>query len=244
MKKLANKVAVLTGATSGMALASARLFVEEGAYVFITGRKQEQLDAAVKSIGHNVTGVVCDSGKLSDLDHLFEVVTKTKGSIDVLFASAGAVGGAPIGQITEEDFDRQFNVNAKGTLFTVQKALPLMNDYASIIMTGSLMALKGGAYSSVYSASKATLDLYAKSWIAELKDRHIRVNVIHPGLIETALYDLLPEERRQSYLSQTVAGRGGKPEEIAATALFLASGDSSYINGISISVDGGSYGVL
>jgi NAD(P)-dependent dehydrogenase (short-subunit alcohol dehydrogenase family) len=243
MKKLENKVAVITGATSGMALVTAQLFEEEGAYVFITGRKQQQLDEAVKSIGRNVTGVLCDSGNLADLDRLFEIVKAEKGHIDVLFASAGAVGGAPIGQITEEQFDTQFNVNAKGTLFTVQKALPLFNDHGSIIMTGSVVAFKGAANLSVYSASKATLDAFAKSWISELKSRGIRVNVIHPGPIDTALYSLLNEERRTSYISQVVLGRVGKSEEIATTALFLASEDSSYINGISIAVDGGSEGV-
>jgi len=240
MQKLKGKVAVITGATSGMGLATAQLFVEEGAYVFITGRKQAQLDEAVRSIGKNVTGVLCDSGSLSDLDRLFETVKTAKGHIDVLFASAGAVDGAPIGHITEAHFDMQFNVNAKGTLFTVQKALPLLNDHSAIIMTGTVVAQKGGSYLSVYSASKAALDAFAKSWSTELSARGIRVNVIHPGPIDTALFALLPEDKKASYISQVALGRLGQSREIATTALFLASEDSSYITGISIPVDGGS----
>jgi NAD(P)-dependent dehydrogenase (short-subunit alcohol dehydrogenase family) len=185
MKKLENKVAVITGATSGIGLATAQLFAEQGAHVFITGRRQKELEEAIKIIGNNVTGVVADSGSHSDLDRLFETVKNEKGHIDVLFANAGAVEGAPIGHITEEHFDKQFNVNAKGTLFTVQKALPLIKDNGSIIMTGSVVAQKGIPYLSVYAASKATLDAFAKGWVSDLKDKGIRVNVIHPGAIDT-----------------------------------------------------------
>lgn len=244
MKKLEGKIAVITGATSGIGLATAKLFVEEGAYVFITGRGQKQLDEAIKSVGRNVTGVLCDSANLADLDRLFERVKAEKGYIDVLYVNAGAVDGAAIGGITEEHFDMQFNVNAKGTLFTVQKALPLLNDHSSVILTGTVLATRGGGNLSVYSASKAALDAYAKSWIADLKSRSIRVNVIHPGPIDTPLYSYLTEEQKTSYVNQVVLGREGKPGEIASTALFLASQDSSYINGISISVDGGTYGVV
>jgi NAD(P)-dependent dehydrogenase (short-subunit alcohol dehydrogenase family) len=239
MKKLENKVAVITGATSGMALATAKLFVEEGAYVFITGRRQKELDEAVKFIGKNVTGVICDSSVLADLDHLYEVVKIEKGHIDVLFASAGTFAFAPIGEITEEHFDTQLNTNAKGTLFTVQKALPLFNENGSIIMTGSIAALQGNANMSVYSASKAALGVYAKCWTNDLKLRGIRVNVIHPGPIDTAIFAPLTDEQKAAYISHVPLGRVGEPEEIATTALFLASDDSSYITGISISVDGG-----
>ncbi len=238
MQKLKNKVAVITGATSGMGLATARLFVEEGAYVFITGRRQQELDEAVKTIGRNVTGVLADSGNLSDLDRLFDTVKNEKGQIDVLYASAGAVDGAPIGQISEEHFDKQFDVNAKGTLFTVQKALPLLKDHGSIIMTGTVAAQMGLPYLSVYAASKATLDAFAKGWVTDLKDRGIRINVIHPGPIDTPLFQSMSEEQKAGYIKGVPLGRAGRPEEIAKTALFLASDDSSLITGISIAEDG------
>lgn len=240
MQKLKEKVAVITGATSGMGLATAQLFVEEGAYVFITGRRQQELDEAVKTIGRNVTGVLADSANLSDLDHLFETVKNEKGQIDVLYASAGAVDGAPIGQITEEHFDKQFDVNAKGTLFTVQKALPLLKDHGSIIMTGTVAAQMGLPYLSVYAASKATLDAFAKGWVTDLKDRGIRINVIHPGPIDTPMFQSMSEEQKASYIKGVPLGRAGRPDEIAKTALFLASDDSSFITGTSIVVDGGS----
>lgn len=231
---------MITGATSGMGLATARLFVEEGAYVFITGLRQQELDEAVKTIGRNVTGVLADSGNLSDLDRLFDTVKNEKGQIDVLYASAGAVDGAPIGQISEEHFDKQFDVNAKGTLFTVQKALPLLKDHGSIIMTGTVAAQMGLPYLSVYAASKATLDAFAKGWVTDLKDRGIRINVIHPGPIDTPLFRSMSEEQKAGYIKGVPLGRAGRPEEIAKTALFLASDDSSFITGISIAVDGGS----
>jgi len=240
MKKLAHKVAVITGATSGIGLATAKLFVEEGAYVFITGRRQNEINEAVKNIGRNVTGVVADSGNLSELDALFEKVKSEKGSIDILYANAGAVDGAPIGQITEEHFDKQFNVNARGTLFTVQKALPFFNDNSSIIMTGSVAAVKGMPYLSVYAASKATLEAFAKGWVSDLKDKGIRINIIHPGAINTPMSQGMSKEQIQAYIDGASLGRLGKPDEIAATALFLASDESSFITGTSIIVDGGS----
>ena len=193
-KKLENRVAVITGATSGMALATAKLFVEEGAYVFITGRSQEMLDKAVKEIGKkNVTGVQGDAGNLADLDRLFEIVKKEKGHIDVIFASAGfGEINNPLGSITEKGFDDTFNVNVRGTLFTVQKALPLMKDGGSIILNSSIAGVKGFPGTTVYSASKAAVRSFARTWTAELKGK-IRVNVISPGTIDTAIFDGVPQ---------------------------------------------------
>ena len=240
-KKLENRVAVITGATSGMALATAKLFVEEGAYVFITGRRQEILDKAVKEIGkNNVTGVQGDAGNLSDLDRLFEIVKKEKSHIDVLFASAG-VGelSNPLGSITEKGFDDTFNVNVRGTLFTVQKALPLMNDgRGSIILNSSIAGVKGFPGTTVYSASKAAIRSFARTWTAELEGK-IRVNVISPGTIDTAIFDGAPQEMKNGFVSIIPMGRMGNPDEIASAALFLASDDSSFVTGIELFVDGG-----
>ncbi|MDP9076306.1 MAG: SDR family oxidoreductase [Bacteroidota bacterium] len=238
MKKLENKVAIITGATSGMALATAKLFVNEGAYVFITGRRQKELDEAVANIGSNVTGVLADSSNLADLDRLIATVKSEKGHIDVVFASAGGADFVPLGEVTEESFDKQFNLNAKGTFFTVQKALPLLRDHASIIMTGTIATIKGMPNLSVYGASKAGLLVYAKSWTNELKSRGIRVNVLSPGPIETAIFQG-NEDMKAHWASQIPMGRLGQPEEIATTALFLASADSSFITGSEICVDGG-----
>ena len=240
MNKLKDKVAVITGATSGMALATAKLFVEEGAYVFITGRREAQLDAAVKSIGKNVTGVQGDAGTLADLDRLFEKVKSTKGHIDILFASAG-VGdfGVPLGKITEESFNKTFNVNVRGTLFTVQKALPLMRDGGSIIMNGSIASIKGFPGMSVYNASKAAVRSFARTWTNDLKDRNIRVNVLSPGSIDTGVFVGVPKEVKDQFVAQIPMGRIGKSEEIATAALFLASSDSSFVTGIELFVDGG-----
>jgi NAD(P)-dependent dehydrogenase (short-subunit alcohol dehydrogenase family) len=238
-KKLANKVAVITGATSGMALASAKLFIEEGAYVFITGRSQERLDKVVKEIGKSVTGVQGDAGNLADLDRLFEVVKKEKGHIDVLFASAG-VGehNKPLGSITEKGFDDIFNVNVRGTLFTVQKALPLMKDGGSIILNSSIAGVKGLPGATVYNASKAAVRSFARTWTTEFKGR-IRVNIISPGAIDTALMKDAPQVLKDGLASAAPMGRIGKPGEIATAALFLASDDSSFVTGIELSVDGG-----
>jgi NAD(P)-dependent dehydrogenase (short-subunit alcohol dehydrogenase family) len=238
-KKLENKVAVITGATSGMALATAKLFVEEGAYVFVTGRSQEKLDKAVKDIGKNVTGVQGNAGNLSDLDRLFEIVKKEKGRIDIIFASAG-VGelNNPLGSITEKGFDDTFNVNVRGTLFTVQKALPLMNDGGSIILNSSIAGVKGFPGTTVYSASKAAIRSFARTWTAELKGK-IRVNVISPGTIDTAIFDGAPQEMKNGFVSIIPMGRMGNPDEIASAALFLASDDSSFVTGIELFVDGG-----
>jgi NAD(P)-dependent dehydrogenase (short-subunit alcohol dehydrogenase family) len=240
MGKLEGKVAVITGGSSGMALASAKLFVEEGAYVFITGRKQEQLDEAVKLIGRNVTGVRGDAANLDDLDRLFDTVKREKGKIDVLFASAGKGEALPLGEITEQHFDAAFNVNARGTLFTVQKALPLLNDGASIIMTGSNASVKGFPGWGVYAASKAALRSFARTWLNELKGRKIRVNLLVPGAIATPMQEeVLTKEAKEMFESLIPRGKMGQSEEVATVALFLASDDSSFVNGAELFVDGG-----
>ena len=240
MKKLENKVAVITGATSGMALATAKLFVEEGAYVFITGRRQKELDEAVSQIGKNVTGVKCDSANLADLDHLFEVVKNKKGHIDILYASAGfSEFGYPIGSVTEEHFDKNFNLNTKGTVFTVQKALPLLRDGGSVIMTGTAAISKVMEGLSMYSASKMALRVFARTWSVELKSRKIRVNVVSPGPINTAAMSHAPKEMIDGMVALVPFGRVGQPEEIAAAVLFLASDDSKFVTGVELNVDGG-----
>jgi NAD(P)-dependent dehydrogenase (short-subunit alcohol dehydrogenase family) len=240
MGKLEGKVAVITGATSGMALATARRFVMEGAYVFITGRRQEQLDAAVNEIGRNVTGVQGDAGNLADLDRLYEIVRAQKGHIDVLYASAGfGEFNVPLGSISEANFDNTFNVNVRGTLFTVQKALPLMHDGGSIIMTGSIASAKGFAGFSVYNASKAAIRSFARTWTVDLKARRIRVNVISPGTIDTGIFVGVPDEVKEQFVAMIPMGRIGQPDEIATAALFLASDDSSFVTGIELFVDGG-----
>jgi NAD(P)-dependent dehydrogenase (short-subunit alcohol dehydrogenase family) len=239
MGKLEGKVAVITAATSGMALATAKLFVEEGAYVFITGRRQDALDKAVKAIGRNVTGVQGDAGVLADLDRLYDVVKREKGKIDILFASAGAGELVKIGEVTEEGFDKIFDLNVRGTLFTVQKALPLFNDGGSIFMNGSIAGIKGFPNFSVYSASKAAVRSFARTWLVDLKDRNIRVNVLSPGTIDTPILDPLGPEMKEVFKSLIPRGEMGRPEEIATAALFLASSDSSFVNGIELFVDGG-----
>jgi NAD(P)-dependent dehydrogenase (short-subunit alcohol dehydrogenase family) len=240
MEKLKGKIAVVTGATSGMALATAKLFVEEGAYVFITGRRQQQLDKAVKAIGKNVTGVQGDAGNLSDLERLYETVTAKKGNIDILYASAG-IGdfNVPLGSITEAIFDSTFKVNVRGTLFTVQKALPLMRDGGSIIMTGSIASVKGFPGMSVYNASKAAIRSFARTWTVDLKARKIRVNVLSPGSIDTGVFVGVPKEVKDQFISLIPMGRIGESHEIATAALFLASDDSSFVTGIELFVDGG-----
>ena len=240
MGKLDGKVAVITGASTGMALAGAKLFVEEGAHVFISGRRKDALDEAIAHIGRNVTGVQGDSADLDDLDRLYETVKQEKGSIDVLWASAGTGEQSRLGEITEEHFDAAFNLNARGTLFTVQKALPLFNDGGSIFMTGSSASLKGYPEWSVYAASKAVLPAYARVWLSELKDRRIRVNVLTPGQVATPIQEqLFDAEMKAQFEAMIPRGEMGRPEEIASVALFLASDDSSYVNGMELVVDGG-----
>jgi NAD(P)-dependent dehydrogenase (short-subunit alcohol dehydrogenase family) len=241
--KLDGKVAVITGGSSGMALAGARLFVEEGAHVFITGRRKEAVDEAVTLIGRNATGVQADSANLDDLDRLFDAVRRERGAIDVLWASAGTAEEGRLGEISEEHFDATFGLNARGTLFTVQKALPLFNDGGSIFMTGSIASVRGYPSWSVYSASKAALRAYARVWLAELKDRRIRVNVLTPGQVVAPGQDEMFDDQTKAAMKAREAliprGKNGSPQEIATVALFLASNDSSFINGMELIADGG-----
>jgi NAD(P)-dependent dehydrogenase (short-subunit alcohol dehydrogenase family) len=246
MGKLEGKTAVITGGNSGLGLAAAKRFVAEGAYVFITGRRQAELDAAVKLIGRNVTAVQGDVGKLEDLDRLYEVVRDQKGHVDIVFANAGAGAFVTLEQITEEHFDHMFNTDVKGTLFTVQKALPLMVGGGSIVINGSMVSVKGIAGLSTLAASKAALRSFARTWPSELKGRNIRVNVISPGTVITPGYKTqfgFTDEQIEHMKSHTAEiaplGRAGTPEEIASAVVFLASEDSSYITGIELFVDGG-----
>jgi NAD(P)-dependent dehydrogenase (short-subunit alcohol dehydrogenase family) len=245
MGKLGGKVALITGGTSGIGLATAKQFVTHGAYVFITGRRDPELAAAVEEIGRDVTGVQGDVSNLGDLDRLFAQIKREKGTLDIVFANAGAARYASFGTITEEHYDSIFNINVKGLLFTVQKALPLMPDAASIILNSSIVGSKGLPANSVYSATKAAVRSFARTWTTDLKDRHIRVNAVSPGPIETpGLNDLVAStgagEPRLKMLSNSVPlGRLGTSDEIAKAVVFLASDDSSYITGAELFVDGG-----
>jgi NAD(P)-dependent dehydrogenase (short-subunit alcohol dehydrogenase family) len=245
-KKLEGKIGVITGGNSGMGLATAKRFAEEGAKVVITGRRQAQIDVALKEIGNpNVIGIQGDVANLKDLDRLFEVVKKKFGRVDILFANAGLGSLAPLGQITEEHFDLTFGVNVKGLLFSVQKALPLMAKGGSIILNASVAGSKGLEALSVYSATKAAVRSFARSWTVDLKGRGIRVNALSPGPIATPIFGKmgLDEKQQQEFGANIVKdvpmGRIGRPEEIAAAALFLASDDSSFVTGIELTVDGG-----
>jgi NAD(P)-dependent dehydrogenase (short-subunit alcohol dehydrogenase family) len=238
MGKLQGKVAVITGGTTGIGLATAELFVSEGAHVFIMGRRQKELDEAVKAIGGNISGVQGDVAKLADLDRLYEAV-KAKGRVDIVFANAGIGEFSSFESVTEEHFDRLFNTNVKGTLFTVQKALPLLNDGGSIILTGSVSGVKGTPAFGVYGATKAAIRCFVRSWTLELKDRHIRSNVVSPGPIETPAVDQQPADAIARIVSSVPMGRMGEPNEVAKAALFLASDDSSFVTGIELFVDGG-----
>ena len=245
MSKLEGKVAVITGGSSGIGLATAQQFVSDGAYAFITGRRQSELDSAAKKIGkNNVTAVQGDVSNLADLDRLYAKVKEQKGQINILFANAGIIGAAPLGEISEEHFDKTFGINVKGLLFTVQKALPLFQDGGSIILNASVAASKGFEATSVYSATKAAIRSFARTWTADLKQRKIRVNTISPGRIDTPIFNgVLNEEQTKQFNATLVAnvplGRMGNPDEVAKAASFLASDDSSYITGTELSVDGG-----
>src|ERR1700728_3729752 len=238
-KKLEGKTAVITGGTEGIGLATAKLFAKEGAYIFITGRRQKELDEAVKTIGSNVSGVQGDVTKLADLDRLYETVARVKGRIDIVFANAGVGEFAPLGSISEEHFDKLFNTNVKGVLFTVQKALPLLNDGASIVLTGSVASMKGTPAFWVYGATKAAIRNFVRGWTIELKDRRIRSNVLSPGPTDTPLVARQSPDAIARIVSTVPIGRMGTAEEIAKAALFLASDDSSFIAGIELFVDGG-----
>ena len=246
MGKLEGKIAVITGANSGIGLASAKRFAREGARVFMTGRRQAELDAAVAEVGGNAHGVQSDVASLDDLDRLYRIVRDEAGRIDVLLANAGGGELMPLSDITEEHYDRTFATNVKGTLFTVQKALPLLRDGASVILTGSANGNKGGASFSVYGASKAAVRNFARSWVQDLAPRRIRVNVLVPGATSTpGLHGLFPtEDMNRAVVAAMEAasplGRLGDPDEIANAALFLASDESSFVNGSELFVDGGS----
>jgi NAD(P)-dependent dehydrogenase (short-subunit alcohol dehydrogenase family) len=246
MKKLEGKVAVITGGNSGIGLATAQQFVSEGAYVFINGRRQSELDAAVKKIGKNISGVQGDVSNLADLDRLYATVKEQKSRIDILFANAGVGELVPLGAITEAHFDKTFGINVKGVLFSVQKALPLFQDGGgSIILNASIASSKGAEALSVYSATKAAIRSFARTWTVELKHRKIRVNAISPGPIDTPGFNglALSEEQIEQFMTSIVStvpmGRMGSPDEVAKAASFLASDDSSYITGIELFVDGG-----
>jgi NAD(P)-dependent dehydrogenase (short-subunit alcohol dehydrogenase family) len=245
MSKHEGKIAVITGGNSGIGLATAQRLASEGAYVFITGRRQSELDAAVKQIGKNVTAVQGDVANLADLDRLYATIKQQKGRIDILFANAGLGDFAPLGSITEAHYDKTFDVNVKGVLFTVQKALPLLVDGASVILNASIVSIKGMPAFSVYSATKAALRSFARSWTVDLKDRKIRVNVVSPGPIETPAIDRLGQivgdtaQLKAGLISGVPMGRMGTSDEIAKAVSFLASDDASFITGIELFVDGG-----
>jgi NAD(P)-dependent dehydrogenase (short-subunit alcohol dehydrogenase family) len=245
MGKLDGKIALVTGGNGGIGLATAKRFVAEGAYVFITGRREGELAAAVKDIGRNVTAVQGDVSNLADLDRLFGQIKREKGKLDIVFANAGIAKYAPVGAITEELYDSIFNINVKGLLFTVQKALPLMPDGAAIVLNASIVASKGLSANSIYSATKAAVRSFARTWTTDLKARRIRVNAVSPGTIDTpGLNDLLAsseagQERIKMISNAVPLGRFGTPDEIAKAVVFLASDDGSYVTGTELFVDGG-----
>ncbi len=245
MGKLEGRIALITGGNGGISLATAKQFVNEGAYVFITGRREPELDRAVKEIGRNVTGIQGDVSNLGDLDRLYAQIKREKGKLDIVFANAGVAKYATFGTITEELYDSIFDINVKGLLFTVQKALPLLPDGASIILNASIVASKGFSSNSVYSATKAAVRSFARTWTTDLKDRRIRVNAVSPGSTDTpGLSDLLAsaevgEERKKMISDSVPLGRFGTSDEIAKAVVFLASDDSSYITGTELFVDGG-----
>ena len=245
MSGLKGKVAVVTGGTSGIGLAVAQRFAKEGAHVFVTGRRQSELDKAEALIGGSVTAVRGDATRTTDLDHLFRTVQAEKGVLDILVANSGRVEPEEFGKITEENFDRTFELNARAALFTAQKALPLMREGGSIILVGSIAGYKGIDGYSTYSATKAAVRSYARTWTHEFKDRGIRINTLSPGPIDTPIMDGQADTQegadaiRAAFASVIPLGRMGRPEEVAAAAYFLASDESSFVAGIDLAVDGG-----
>ena len=242
MNKLQGKIALITGGSTGIGLATAKRFVTEGAYVFITGRREAELAASVKEIGATVTGVQGDVSNLADLDRLFAQIKREKGKLDIVFANAGGAQFAPLGKVTEDHFDALFNGNVKGLLFTVQKALPLLPDGASIILNASTAASKAPAPEwSVYSATKAAVRSFARTWTTDLKHRRIRVNAVSPGYTDTPPWHSVEgaDQLMKNISTSVPLGRFGTPDEIAKAVVFLASDDSSYITGTELFVDGG-----
>src|SRR5882757_6401459 len=241
MSRLEGKIALITGGNSGIGLATAKRFVDEGAYVFVTGRRESELAAAVEAIGRNVTGVQGDVSNLADLDRLFARIKQDKGKLDIVFANAGIGKLAAFGDITEDLYDSTFDINVKGLLFTVQKALPLLPDGASIILNASIVASKGLPANSVYSATKAAVRSFARTWTTDLKDRHIRVNVVSPGSTDTPPWHTTEAREQGLKAAPNIIplGRVGTPDEIAKAVVFLASDDSSYVAGTELFVDGG-----
>ena len=238
--KLSGKVALVTGGSAGIGLGIAKRFAEEGARVFITGRRQSELDKAVTAIGGGATAVQGDISNLDDLDRIYATIKDKAGRIDVLAVNAGYYEFGSLGEITEEHFDKIFNTNVRGLLFTVQKALPLLTERASVILTGSIASIKGFPSLSIYSASKAAVRSFARSWIADLKGRGIRINVMSPGTVETpGLSNLMAAEQKAEAVALVPLGRIGTPDDLGKTAVFLASDDSAYITGIELFVDGG-----
>jgi NAD(P)-dependent dehydrogenase (short-subunit alcohol dehydrogenase family) len=242
MGKLTGKIALVTGGSEGIGLATAQEFINEGAFVFITGRRKEVLDAALATLGSNAAAIQADAAKLDDLDRLYAEIKTKKGKLDVLFVNAGVYSGAPLGQITEEHYDSIFGINVKGLVFTVQKALPLLGKGGSIILNGSVVAIKGFPGLSVYSATKAAVRNFARGWTADLKGTGIRVNVVSPGPIDTPGTRALgggTTEVLDRLAPQIPLERVGQGSEIAKAALFLASDDSSFVSGFDLMVDGG-----
>jgi NAD(P)-dependent dehydrogenase (short-subunit alcohol dehydrogenase family) len=239
MSKLQGKIAVVTGGNAGIGLAIAQRFVAEGAYVFITGRRQDALDSAVKLIGANVEAVQGDITRAADIDRLFETVKSKKGKLDILVANSGISKHSPLESITEEHYDNTFDLNARATLFTVQKAVPLMSDGATIVLIGSIAGSIGTPGYGAYNASKAAMRSFARTWTKEFGDRGIRVNTLSPGPIETAMMQEAGEEIKAVFRDLIPLRRFGQPEEVAAAALFLASDESSFIAGAELCIDGG-----
>jgi NAD(P)-dependent dehydrogenase (short-subunit alcohol dehydrogenase family) len=240
-KKLEGKIALITGGSAGIGLATAKQFVEEGAYVYITGRRQPELDAAVASIGSNIKGLQGDVTKLADLDRIYAQIGKEKGRLDIVFANAGGGPLVPLGSITEEHYDSVFDVNVKAVVFTVQKALPLMPNGGSIVLNASIVSIKGFPAFSIYSATKAAVRSFARTWTTDLKDRGIRVNAVSPGPTDTPLLNeaFSNPDAKKALADTVVMGRLGRPEELAKAVVFLASSDASFITGIELFVDGG-----